>query len=171
LPHKNHFFLIDAFAKFKQQTNNGIKLIFTGNQNNCYNLLYKYIEASGLVDVVQHLGYITHTEVLALMTKAKALLFPSKFEGFGLPILEAMVCGTPVIASNSASIPEVSGNAALLLDPDDLDGWSKAMADILSDEDLRKSFIEKGYKNIERFSWEYCALQTLGVFKKVLESL
>jgi glycosyltransferase involved in cell wall biosynthesis len=117
LPHKNHFFLIDAFAKFKQQTNNTIKLIFTGDTSNCHDSLHKYIDTLGLLNVVQHLGYLTHTEVLALMTKAKALLFPSKFEGFGLPILEAMFCGTPVIASNATAIPEVSGNAALLIDP------------------------------------------------------
>jgi glycosyltransferase involved in cell wall biosynthesis len=77
---------------------------------------------------------------------------------------------TPVIASNATAIPEVSGNAALLLNPDDLDGWSKAMAEILNNENLRRSFIKKGYKNIERFSWDRCAEQTLDVFKKALET-
>jgi glycosyltransferase involved in cell wall biosynthesis len=168
-PHKNHFFLIDAFARFKKETKSEIQLILTGDHYNRNNLLLEYIKALGLDNSVRHLGFLEYDVVLALMTRAKALLFPSKFEGFGLPILEAMSCGIPVIASNAAAIPEVSGNAALLLEPDDLDGWSKAMAEILENENLRRTLVEKGYRNIERFSWERCVEQTIDVFVKALK--
>jgi glycosyltransferase involved in cell wall biosynthesis len=168
-PHKNHLFLVDVFSRFLKHSKKDMILILTGGFINKEYLFWKYVKASGLSKKVIHLGYISHKDVLNLMAGAKALLFPSKYEGFGLPVIEAMLCGLPVIASNVTSIPEVADKAAILIDPDNMDEWLLQMEEIVTNDSLRETLIKEGYKNIERFSWETCAEGTYQVFKEVLE--
>ncbi len=108
-------------------------------------------------------GYVETDALSTLYENALCLLFPSLYEGFGLPILEAMACGTPVITSNISSMPEIAGDAALLVDPYDVDALARSMREILTNKKLRKELIAKGFERVKQFSWERCARQTLQV--------
>lgn len=166
--HKNHLRLLDAFSMVKDRVGADLQLVFTGAKTALYESVEQRVHDLGLDHSVKHLGFVNREEVFALMTLASALLFPSDFEGFGLPLLEAMHCGTPVIASDQASIPEVTGDAAILLNPRDTEGWARAMQEILENQVLRAQLVERGYTNVGRFSWERCADQTLEVFRKCM---
>ena len=103
------------------------------------------------------------------LNKAYALIYPPKYEGFGLPILEAMSLGCPVISSNASSLPEVYGDAALNFDPNDVSELEKKIQDLFNDNMLRNNLIDKGFKRLKNFSWEKCANETIKVYKKVVE--
>jgi alpha-1,3-rhamnosyl/mannosyltransferase len=128
------------------------------------------IEALGLNDSVKHLGFVPHGDLPALYSGASAFMFATLYEGFGLPILEAMACGTPVVASNLSAHPEVAGEAAILVDPTDTDAIAVATAKILEDESLRESLIEKGLARAGHFTWENTARRTLEVYNKLDET-
>ena len=110
-------------------------------------------------------GYIADEDKGALISTAEALVFPSLYEGFGFPLIEANACGTPVLASNSSSLPEVAGHAALLVDPLDQTAIGDGISQILSDETLRENLVEAGIINARRFSWETAAVKTLDVLE------
>lgn len=110
---------------------------------------------------------LTFEEMPLLYGAAKVLLYPSFYGGFGLPILEAMACGTPVITSNVSSMPEVGGNAALYVDPNSTEDIQETLKDLMEDEDLRKQLIKKGFEQSKKFSWEKCAKETIEVYRKV----
>ena len=101
----------------------------------------------------------------ALYNLADLCIYPSLYEGFGLPILEAMSCGCPVITSKTSSMPEVSGDAAILIDPYEENEMSNAMYEVLTNDELRRSLIRKGFKRYKKFSWEKTAEKTLEIFK------
>lgn len=117
---------------------------------------------------VRALGYVEEEDIGALYAGARALLFPALHEGFGFPALEAMHCGTPVLASDRASLPEIVGEAGLLLDPQDADAWVAALTRIDTDEALRQSLITRGRERAQRFRWEEAARQTLDAFEEAL---
>ena len=166
--HKNHLGIIEAFYLACRNLEGDVELIFSGNDESPYrSIVSNRLEQLSLGNRVRHLGYIKRHEVMEIMSMATAMVFPSKFEGFGLPLLEAMQCGTPVIASNCTSIPEVAGNAAILLDPNDIEGWATSMIEMMTNKQLRESLREKGKQNAARFSWEKCATETLKVFQKI----
>ncbi|HID89832.1 MAG TPA: glycosyltransferase family 1 protein, partial [Anaerolineae bacterium] len=114
------------------------------------------------------LGYIPEVDKPALLSGALALVFPSLYEGFGLPVLEAQACGCPVVCSTAASLPEVAGEGALLVDPLDVAGWARAMARVATDPDLRADLTERGFANLRRFSWRRCARTVLSVIDTLL---
>ena len=103
--------------------------------------------------------------MITLTSMATALAFPSRFEGFGLPVLEAMQQQTPVIASNVASIPEVAGEGAALLDPEDVEGWAEAISRVATDPEWAEELRRAGLENVSRFSWSTCAEATLRVLQ------
>ena len=115
-------------------------------------------------------GYVPDEDLSAIYSGATAFVFPSLYEGFGLPILEAMQCGTPVISSNSTSLPEVVGDAGILVDPKDQDQLCQAMLDILNDDTLRETLKQKGLERAKQFSWEKCANETVEIYKKIIAS-
>ncbi len=117
---------------------------------------------------VRFVGAVTDEELLWLYNGALALTYPSLYEGFGLPPLEAMACGTPVICSNTSSLPEVVGEAGLLVAPLDEDGWARAMGQVLEDETLRQGISAKGLERVKEFSWEKAARETLAVYRKAV---
>jgi glycosyltransferase involved in cell wall biosynthesis len=120
-------------------------------------------------------GYIADSDLPALLSGALAFVFPSLYEGFGLPVLEAGACGVPVITSNTSSLPEVAGDpsagseqaAALLVDPHNVDAIAEAMYRLVTDEALRADLTRRGLENVKRFSWEKCARETLAVLEEV----
>lgn len=128
------------------------------------------LEENQLKSLKKHLiipGYISNKDLPAIYSGAKVFLYTSLRESFGIPILEAMACGTPVITSNTSSMPEVAGNAALLIDPTKEEEISKELIKLLNDNDLRSSLIEKGFERVKSFSWKNTALNTLEIYKRI----
>lgn len=163
--HKNHLVLLEHFAEAKKSITGKVDLVFTGSKSEMFPIIQEQIKKLNLIDSVHYFGYISRNEVFALMTMSEAVVFPSAFEGFGLPLLEAMKCGVPVIASNKASLPEIAGNAAILLDPYDRQGWKNAMITLLENQNMKANLIEQGYANVKRFSWKKCAEETLQILQ------
>ena len=106
-------------------------------------------------------GFVADEDKAALLSGARAFLFPSLYEGFGFPVLEAMACGVPVLCSNTSSLPEVAGDAALLVDPLDTQAIAAGIGQLLNDEPLRQELVQRGFENLQRFSWEQCAREVL----------
>ncbi|MBW1833760.1 MAG: glycosyltransferase family 4 protein, partial [Deltaproteobacteria bacterium] len=127
-------------------------------------VLFDQIKEHGLSDRVVMTGFVEDEDLPILYRAADLFIFPSLYEGFGLPILEAMACGTPVITSNISSMPEVAGDSALLVDPYDVDALAKAMHGILTDKGLKESLVKKGLERVKQFSWEKCAEETIRVY-------
>jgi glycosyltransferase involved in cell wall biosynthesis len=127
------------------------------------------VQNCGLEDVTRYLVGISNEQLAALYNCVDILLFPSLYEGFGWPPLEAMACGTPVVASNAASLPEVIGDAGLVCSPHDHDGLAHAMYALLTDNDLRLAMIERGLIRASLFTWEKMARQTLAVYELIAD--
>lgn len=151
-PYKNIDLAIRTFLKFKVQYDlQTLKLFIVGGSNSkVFNNVINAIDN----DSVQRLGYVTDQELKTYYSEAKALIFPSLFEGFGIPTIEAMSAGCPVIASDKASIPEVCGDAAIYFDPNNEVSLINSIKQLYFDEKLQQKMVEKGYKNLSRFSWE-----------------
>lgn len=118
---------------------------------------------------VHILGFVEDKELVALMNQASVLMFISRYEGFGLPILEAQACGTPVITGNTSSMVEVGGNAAYFVDPDSVENIKDSLNKILSEPNFAEKLIEKGFENLNQFSWEKTALETVEVYQNALD--
>jgi glycosyltransferase involved in cell wall biosynthesis len=165
--HKNINNLIEAYNIFiLSNLSLTIKLVLIGKKDNALNDIHKKIEEYSIQNYVQILGYMPEEEKNKILQEAFCLLYPSLYEGFGFPILDAQSRGIPVITSNISSMPEISGEGALLIDPVNHECIAKAMSDLVQNNDLRSELINKGFKNIKRFSWARCAEQTLKVYKK-----
>jgi len=164
-PRKNIPNLIRAYCKIKDKL--PYKLIITGKKGWKYKPIFDLISELKLEDDVIFTGYIPEEDLPALYNGASAFVFPSLYEGFGLPPLEAMACGCPVITSNTSSLPEVVGDAGIMVDPNDVDELAKQIERVLTDKKLRDSMIKKGLKQAKKFSWEKCAKETLKVYEKV----
>ena len=126
------------------------------------------IERLGLEQEVLFLGHVPDDDLPAIYNLADAVVMPALYEGFGLPVPEAMACGRPVIAANTTSIPEVAGDAALLVDPRDVEAWAEALSRVLTDEALRQSMAQRGLLQARQFTWENAAQETLRVYRSVL---
>lgn len=150
--HKNEFRLVEAFARTNLDPQ--IHLVFTGNPTT---ELVRHIEALRLRSRVDFVGPVPEAKLPSLYRGAQALIFPSLYEGFGLPILEAMGCGIPVVTSNTTALPEVAGDAALLVDPTSIEQIARATEQIVSDSSLRQHLRWKGLKRCAQFSWQRTA--------------
>ena len=167
-PHKNTHRIIEAFASFSTHTNH--HLVFVGAEDK-YDVRYLALAIRlGIQQRVHFVGKVSQQALSEYYSSAVGLIFPSLYEGFGLPILEAMICGCPVITSSVASMPEVAGQAALYVDPSDVNSISSAMTFLADSEDVRKNLISKGYDQVKLFSWKESALKTIEVYQKVLSS-
>ena len=152
--HKNEFRVVEAFAKASLAE--GIRLVFTGNPTT---ELVECIDRHHVTTTVHFVGPVSENKLPCLYRDAEALVFPSLYEGFGLPILEAMACGTPVVTANVTAMPEVAGGAALLLDPTSIEQIATAMEQIVSDTTLRQRLREKGLTRAAQFSWDSTAMK------------
>jgi len=165
-PRKNVARLLRAYAWLHRNTSVAWDLVFAGARGWLSDSLYEQAASLGLAQRVRFLGYIADDELPALLKGALFFSFPSLFEGFGLPVLEAQSYGVPVLTSNNSSLPEVAGDAALLVDPTDVDAIANAMLRLSQDEVLRQQLIDAGYANVRRFSWEKAARETLAVLEE-----
>jgi glycosyltransferase involved in cell wall biosynthesis len=130
--------------------------------------IYQFVQELGAESRVRFLGYVPQVDLPWLYCGATCFVYPSLYEGFGLPLLEAMASGIPVITSNTSSLPEVAGNAGILIDPQSEAELGKALIKVLSDESTRREMSENSLKRAARFSWEKTALETLKVYESVL---
>jgi len=166
-PRKNLVRLLQAYSLMKGRGNFCHPLILCGGRGWMNKEVYDCVQRLSLEKEVKFIGYVPDEDLSFLMSGATLFVYPSLYEGFGLPPLEAMACGTPVVTSNSSSIPEVVGDAALMVDPHDVDGLSVAMERVLADKDLRADLRRKGLERAKLFSWEEVASQTLQVYSEV----
>jgi len=173
-PRKNVDGLVKAFYKLKRKYKlTNLKLLKAGNpqyQRDRKRLL-NLIKQLGLQEEIIFLDYVPEEDLLGLYNIAELFVFPSFYEGFGLPALEAMACGTPLITSNTSSLPEVVGDAGVMVDPKNVSDLAEAMYKVLKSEELRKKMISKGLKRASLFSWETSAEETLKVFKTVYRKI
>lgn len=166
-PRKNIPTLLKAFRYLKDNYRSQATLVIAGNRGWLVEEVDALIDQLGLEGSVRCLGGVPNEELVYLYNASKLFVFPSIYEGFGLPPLEAMACGTPVIVSNTSSLPEVVGDAAWLVNPEDIEGLAVAIHRILSDDKLAAQMREKGLKRSAVFSWERAARETLEVYRKV----
>ncbi len=164
---KNIVRMLQAFGEFKQRTGLPHKFLLAGKPAYGYDLIEQAYEALGEYKKdVQLLGYTSQDDATNYLRHAEALVFTTLFEGFGLPALEGFASGTPVITSNTTSMPEVAGDAALLVDPTNVSAIADAMAKIATDKKLRHELIQKGIDQYKKFSWDKAARETLAVLEK-----
>lgn len=167
-PRKNLLTLLKAYAKFKHQTKADHKLVLAGSPGWLYQPIFAAVEELGLRDDVLFPGFIPEDELPLWYNVANAFVYPSLYEGFGLPPLEAMACGTPVIVSNTSSLPEVVGDAALLVDPYSPDAWAAALSKVCNNGHLRDNLATRGPERAQTFSWTRMARETIQVYRAVL---
>lgn len=163
---KNLPTLIKAFYNLKKKKIEH-KLIIAGKKGWKYKNIFAMIHQLNLQSEVMFTGYVPTEDLPALYNVADLFVYPSLYEGFGLPPLEAMACGIPVITSNTSSLPEVVGDAGIMIDPYDVDGLADAMHNVLTNEGLREDMIKKGLERAKLFNWEICAKETIDVYTEV----
>ena len=168
-PRKNLVRLIRAFLLMRSRTKRKVKLVITGQKGWLTGRLFKALDGKDLHEDVVFTGYVPHQDLPLLMNAAEAFVFPSLYEGFGLPALEAMRCGTPVVTSNISSLPEIVGKAAVLVDPYDEKSIAAGLQSVVEDQDLRRELSHKGLAQAELFSWEKAAEETLDVYRRAYE--
>lgn len=166
-PRKNIARLIQAFSILKKKFE--YKLVIVGGSGWFYDEIFEQVRRLHLEGEIIFTGYVPREDLQALYNAAELFIYPSLYEGFGLPPLEALACGTPVITSNVSSLPEVVGDAALLVDPYNIEEMTQAMYRVLTDRNLRYSMIDKGLRQAKKFSWKRTAQETLQVYKEVYE--
>jgi len=167
-PHKNVERLIEAFGLMRKSGHEDVKLLIIGDELSKYPGLRRLVHRLHLHQQVRFLGFVPDDTLAALYRLAKVFVFPSLYEGFGFPPLEAMASGTAVITSNVSSLPEVVGDAALLIDPLDPAALASAMCRVLGDEVLRQDLVRRGHERIHAFSWERAAAATRDVYRQVI---
>lgn len=167
-PRKNVAGLIEAYAIWRKRDKGAPKLFIGGGKGWYYQEVFKLVEKFNLTSEVVFPGYLPQGDLRLWYNAATMFVYPSRFEGFGLPVLEAMACGTPVITSNVSSLPEVAGDAAWLVDPTDIDALSEAMYRVFNNPDLRQTMRQKGLIQKARFSWQKTVTETTQVYRQVL---
>ncbi len=166
-PRKNHIGLIKAFYKAQQKKNGPAMLAIAGGQGWMYEETKQLVSELKLDKKVRFLGRVTDLELVTLYSMADIFAFPSFFEGFGVPPIEAMACGAPVITSNISALPEVAEDAALLVDPYDIDALADALTRLTEDTSLREELRQKGYLRAKQYTWAISARKMLTVYQKL----
>jgi glycosyltransferase involved in cell wall biosynthesis len=167
-PGKNHVRLITAFNTFKAATSSDWQLVLAGGDWHGSDVIHGAIRQSPFAADIRALGFVRGDDIPILYRAASACVYPSLFEGFGLPPLEAMACGCPVLSSNRGSLAEVVSDAAVTLDPEDIKAWKQAMLRISTDAELRLSLRSKGFARAELFDWRKTATGTLDVYERAV---
>lgn len=166
-PKKNTKGVLEAYSKFLKNRPEKIPLVILDFEKK--NLI-KMLNEIGDDDLINHIilpGYVINTHLPVIYNMCEIFLYPSLRETFGIPMLEAMSCGAPVITSNTSSIPEVSGDAALIIDPYNTDEIARSIETLLENQELRKELIGKGFTNAAKFTWRQMAIDVLSIYKKI----
>lgn len=167
-PRKNYQRLVQAFAPLAARYRE-LKLVIGGGKGWRYDEILAEPERLGIGGRVLFPGFIGEADLPALYSAATVMAYPSLYEGFGLPVLEAMACGTPVIASNRSSLPEVTADAGLQVDPLDIEAWTDGLVTLIEDTALRRELVARGLAWARRFSWDRAARQLLDVYQHLLQ--
>lgn len=167
-PRKNILGLLDSFSILLPKLKKDMKLVIAGNKGKSYEIYKKRTQALHIEDKVIFPGFISMDHIPYMYNACELFVYPSFYEGFGLPPIEAMACGVPVIAANVTSIPEIVMDATLLVNPYDVNELSEKMYDALLDEPLRQSLITKGLKRAAALTWEHTAANTLSAYENIL---
>jgi glycosyltransferase involved in cell wall biosynthesis len=174
-PQKNIPRLVEAFAVLRGDLENhpiykDLRLIIIGDEISRYPSVRRAVIKTRVEDVVRFLGFVPVQTLRVFFEAASAFVFPSLYEGFGLPPLEAMACGTPVVTSNVSSLPEVVNDAAVLVNPENVFDIARGIREVLLDENLRADLIRRGYQQTRRFNWAQTARQVLEIYQEVAQS-
>ena len=164
-PRKNIERIVKAFKKYKKKINDDLKLVIVGRKGWKYDNIMKLIESMGTDIIIT--GYIDEEDKVPIYKLAQIFVFPSLYEGFGMPILEAMASKTPVITSNISSMPEVAGNAGMLVDPFNENEIFEAYKKILSDDELKKEMVQKGLEQAKKFEWKKSVEMLEKIYEKI----
>ncbi|ELS33057.1 MULTISPECIES: glycosyltransferase family 4 protein [Pseudanabaena] len=167
-PRKNINNIIYAFNLLKKKYKIDHQLVLIGKKGWKYESILKDIQSSSYTNEIFHLDYLADELVAIFYSRADVFVYPSHYEGFGLPILEAMTLGTPVITSDNSSIPEVTGNAAILINPNDFMQIAEAILKVISDRQLKENLISRGKAQANLFSWDNTAKETLKAYKSII---
>lgn len=167
-PRKNLERSLRAFAKILPSLKDSVKFVLAGKVDNRFLDVKKLAEQLNIDHCVVQLGFVPDDRLLLLYKAAAFLMLPSLYEGFGLPVLESMASGTPVITSNISSLPEVAGDAAILVNPYNVDEIAQAMYDLFTNTSLRETLRHKGRERAQKFTWKICAEKHLAVYEEVL---
>ena len=170
-PRKNVTTLLQAFARLRRRggIDPALRLVLVGARGWLDEPIYETVRSHGLDEIVHFAGFVDDDDLPAVYSGAALFVFASLYEGFGLPLLEAMACGAPVITSNVSAMPEVAGAAAVLVDPRDVDGLAAAMARVLRDDGLRDRLRRAGVARAGQFSWEATARRTLDAYASLVQ--
>jgi glycosyltransferase involved in cell wall biosynthesis len=171
-PRKNLLLLLEAFAQWRRQAGpdgQEVALVLAGGQGWYYRAIFARVRELGLHGVVHFPGFVSDTELPDWYRAAEAFLYPSRFEGFGLPVLEAMACGLPVVCSAAPGVREVAGRAALLLPADDASAWVAGMAMVAGQPALRAALRSAGLARARQFTWTETAAQTIDVYARAMQ--
>ena len=164
-PRKNYVRLIQAFSRLKLRD---VRLVIAGGKGWLFEEIFAEVERLGLQERVAFPGFVADEDLPALYSAASVLAYPSLYEGFGLPMLEAMACGTPVVASTAACLPEVAGDAAWLVPPTEVEALAAALEEALTDEAARADMIRRGRARAAQFNWASSAQQLLELYRKLV---
>lgn len=167
MPHKNLERLIEAFVELKT-SHPGLQLVLAGKKDANYERIEHLVQSKNITDIL-FTDFLSEGQLRWLYENCAAYVFPSLSEGFGLPGLEAMVHGAPVVSSNATCLPEVYGDAAHYFNPLDIPAMAKAINDVLTDKTLREKLITAGHAQVKKYSWQQMAEQTLDVYRRVLK--
>lgn len=169
-PKKNTERILKAYSIYARKTDNPLSLIVADLKDD---ILYETVSKLGLSDIADHIkpsGYIVNSDLPAIYSGARAFIYASLRESFGIPLLESMACGTPVITSDTSALPEIAGNAALLIDPYNENEIADAILRLINDDTLHSKMQEAGYERITHFSWSETAKNTLNLYRHVHQS-
>ena len=167
-PHKNIEGLIKAFSLLKDN-NPKLKLVLAGKKDSNYSRIENLVSRLGLKDIY-FTDFVSDGQLRWLYEKTRAYVFPSFSEGFGLPSLEAMAHGAPVVSSSATCLPEINGQGAIYFDPEDVKEMAEKINSVINNEGLRQELIHKGYIQLKKYSWEKTAQETLDIYNSVLKS-
>ncbi len=168
-PRKNVVGLLNAYALLRETGAGDLPLVLAGRKGWLYERIFQAVEDLNLASHVHFLNHVPHADLPDLYRAAQVFAYPSFYEGFGIPVVDALACGVPVVTSNTSSLPEVTGDAALLVDPNDPEAIADALRRLIEDRALADALRQRGPRQAARFSWDRAAGETLDIYRRTID--